>query len=93
MVCLGKINLLNERTKIMAMTSLVRKNIHVIISMSNGTILKGVLTIERSERLSDMLNKYDKHFLALVDYESKVHLLNRQHIVEIMENEQSEPKP
>lgn len=76
----------------MAMTSLVRKNIHVIISMSNGTVLKGVLTIERSERLSDMLNKYDKHFMALVDYESKVHLLNRQHIVEIMENEQSEPK-
>jgi len=49
-----------------------------------------VLTIERSERLSDMLNKYDKHFLALVDYDGKVHLLNRQHIVEIMENEEQE---
>jgi hypothetical protein len=74
----------------MAMTSLVRKTIHVIISMSNGSLLKGVLTIERSERLSDMLNKYDKHFLALVDYDGKVHLLNRQHIVEIMENEEQE---
>ncbi len=72
----------------MAITSLVRKNVHVIISMSNGAVLKGVLTIERSERLSDMLNKSDKHFLALVDDDNKVHLVNRQHIVEIMEDEQ-----
>lgn len=73
----------------MAITSLVRKNVRVIISMSNGAVLKGVLTIERSERLSDMLNKSDKHFLALVDDDNKVHLVNRQHIVEIMEDEQS----
>lgn len=73
----------------MAITSLVRKNVHVIISMSNGAVLKGVLTIERSERLSDMLNKSDKHFLALVDDDNKVHLVNRQHIVEIMEDEQA----
>lgn len=72
----------------MAITSLVRKNVHVIISMSNSSVLKGVLTIERSERLSDMLNKSDKHFLALVDDDNKVHLVNRQHIVEIMEDEQ-----
>jgi hypothetical protein len=71
----------------MAITSLVRKNVRVVIAMSNNSVLKGVLTIERSERLSDMLNKSDKHFLALVDYDNKVHLLNRQHIVEVMEDE------
>ena len=67
--------------------SLTRKDIHVKITLIDGNILKGTLVIERSTRLSDMLNKHEKDFIVLSDYEGEHHIINKQHIIEVVEIE------
>ena len=64
--------------------SLTRKDVHVEITLIDGDILKGTLVIERSIRLSDMLNKHEKDFIVLSDYEDEHHIINKQHIVEVV---------
>lgn len=70
--------------------SLTRKDIHVKITLIDSSILKGTLVIERSIRLSDMLNKHEKDFIVLSDYEGEHHIINKQHIIEVVEIESLE---
>ncbi|EDN67996.1 hypothetical protein BGP_2524 [Beggiatoa sp. PS] len=70
--------------------SLTRKDVHVEITLIDGDVLKGTLVIERSIRLSDMLNKHEKDFIVLSDYEDEHHIINKKHIVEVVEIESLE---
>ena len=70
--------------------SLTRKDVHVEITLVDGPALKGTLVVERSTRLSDMLNHHDKDFIVLSDYNDEHHIINKQHIVEVVEIESLE---
>ena len=65
--------------------SLTRKNVHVQITLITGISLKGTLVVDREIRLSDTLNKHNKDFIVLSDYENTHHIINKQHIVKVME--------
>jgi sRNA-binding regulator protein Hfq len=67
------------------MNSLTRKKVHVEMYISNGTMLKGALVIDRTTRLSDMLNNLKKEFIVLLDPDNRAHMINKQHIVKIIE--------
>jgi len=64
---------------------LTRRDIHVVMTISDGSILEGTLVIERNTRLSDVLNKSDKEFIVLSDYESTAHIINKHHIIKLIE--------
>jgi len=70
--------------------SLTRKDVHVEMKLSDGSLLKGTLVIERTSRLSDVLNKHDKSFIVLSDYDSNCHIVNKQHIIKVLEVESLE---
>lgn len=65
--------------------SLTRKDVHVEMSIIDGSILKGTMVIERTCRLSDTLNKHDKEFVVLSDYDDNHHIINKRHIVRVVE--------
>ncbi|OQW94970.1 MAG: hypothetical protein BWK79_04030 [Beggiatoa sp. IS2] len=64
---------------------LKREQIAVMIRLVNGTELRGKLSIEQGSRLSDVLNNLKKEFIVLMDNEDRPHILNKQHIMEVME--------
>jgi hypothetical protein len=70
--------------------SITRKNVHVVVSLIGGTILKGTLVVERTSRLSDTLNKREKDFIVLSDYEGTHHIINKRHIIKVVEIESLE---
>jgi len=70
--------------------SLTRKNVHVEMTLVNRTILKGTLVIDRTTRLSDTLNKHNKDFLVLSDYEGIYHIINKHHVIKVVEVESIE---
>lgn len=72
------------------MTSLTRKTVHVTMYLIDGAVLKGTVVIEKTSRLSDTMNNLNKDFIVLIDYEDKGHIINKRHIVQIMENEDLE---
>ena len=72
------------------MTSLTRKTVHVTMHLINGDILQGTVVIEKTSRLSDTMNNLNKDFIVLMDYKDKGHIINKAHIVQIMENEDLE---
>lgn len=53
--------------------------------LSNNSRLEGVVFIENAVRLSDVLNHRDKNFIVLLDHKEGIHIVNKQHIVEVME--------
>lgn len=65
--------------------SLTRKDTHVVMTLINGETLKGTLVIERTTRLSDTLNKHNKDFIVLSDYEDNHHIINKHHIIKVVE--------
>lgn len=65
--------------------SLTRKDTHVVMTLIDDTILKGTLVIERTARLSDTLNKHNKDFIVLSDYEGNHHIINKHHIIKVIE--------
>ncbi|MCK5525156.1 MAG: hypothetical protein KAI83_18670 [Thiomargarita sp.] len=65
--------------------SLTRKDVHVEMSLIDGSILKGTLVVERTNRLSDTLNKHDKDFIVLSDYDDNHHIINKRQIVKVVE--------
>jgi hypothetical protein len=76
------------------MSSLTRKDVHVEITLIKGDEnLKGTMVIERTSRLSDVLNNPQKTFLVLLDYEGVHHIINKQHIVKAIEIESIEFDP
>lgn len=70
--------------------SLTRKDTHVMATLIDGSLLKGILVVDRSLRLSDMLNQHDKDFIVLTDYEQTAHIINKRHIIKIVEIESLE---
>ena len=70
--------------------SLTRRDVHVEMTLINSSVIKGTLVIERTARLSDTLNKIDKNFIVLTDYESVYHIINKQHIIKVVEIESIE---
>jgi len=70
--------------------SLTRKNVHVKIDLMTDISLKGTLVVDRDVRLSDTLNKHNKDFIVLSDYENIHHIINKQHIVKVVEIESLE---
>jgi sRNA-binding regulator protein Hfq len=67
------------------MSLLKREQIAVMIRLVNGSELRGKLSIEQGSRLSDVLNNLKKEFIVLIDSENRPHILNKQHIMEVME--------
>lgn len=65
--------------------SITRKKIHVVIVMSDGSKLEGTLIIEGYTRLSDVINNKSKDFIVLLDFDNRVHITNKQQIIQIME--------
>ena len=65
--------------------SITRKKIHVVIIMSDGSKLEGTLIIEGYTRLSDVINNKSKDFIVLLDFDNRVHITNKQQIIQIME--------
>ncbi len=70
--------------------SLTRKDVHVEMSLIDGSVLKGTLVVERTNRLSDTLNKHDKDFIVLSDYDDNHHIINKRQIVKVVEIESLE---
>lgn len=64
---------------------LMRKAVRVLIHTSNGNELRGTLIIERDVRLSDVLNNSKKEFVVMLDEDNHPHILNKQHIMEVIE--------
>jgi len=48
------------------------------------------MVIERTSRLSDTLNKRDKDFIVLSDYEQNHHIINKRNILKVVEIEHLE---
>ena len=65
--------------------SITRKKIHVVIIMSDNSKLEGTLVIEGYTRLSDVINNKSKDFIVLLDFDNQIHIVNKQHIIQIME--------
>jgi hypothetical protein len=53
--------------------------------MSNNSRLEGSVVIESAIRLSDLLNYRDKEFIVLIDHKNEIHIINKRHIIEVME--------
>jgi hypothetical protein len=65
--------------------AITRKRMHVVMIMSDSSKLEGTLIIEGYTRLSDVINNKSKDFLVLLDFNTQVHIVNKQHIIQIME--------
>ncbi len=68
-------------------SSPVRKDVHVILNLIDGSVLKGTMVIDRTIRLSDMLNNHNKDFIVLTDYENTHHIINKRHLLKAVEVE------
>ncbi|NJO16323.1 MAG: hypothetical protein HC877_11405 [Thioploca sp.] len=65
--------------------TITRKRMHVMIIMSDSSKLEGTLIIEGYTRLSDVINNKSKDFIVLLDFDNQIHIVNKQHIIQIME--------
>ena len=65
--------------------AITRKRMHVVMIMSDSSKLEGTLIIEGYTRLSDVINNKTKDFVVLLDFNTQVHIVNKQHIIQIME--------
>ena len=65
--------------------TITRKRMHVMIITSDSSKLEGTLIIEGYTRLSDVINNKSKDFIVLLDFDNQVHIVNKQHIIQIME--------
>ncbi|OUD12328.1 hypothetical protein [Thioflexithrix psekupsensis] len=65
--------------------TLTRKKVHVSIQISNGAHLQGTMIIERDTRLSDVFNNLKKDFIVVTDNGRQPHIVNKRHIIQIME--------
>jgi hypothetical protein len=72
------------------MSSIVRKDVHVVMNLIDGSTLKGTMVVDRTIRLSDMLNNHNKDFIVLTDYENTHHIINKRHVLKVVEIESVE---
>lgn len=74
--------------KLMVMNTTIRKEVNVMLLLSNNVTLMGTVVIDRTMRFSDVLNKTNKDFIVLRDARNKMHIVNKHHIVEVTEVEE-----
>jgi hypothetical protein len=74
----------------MATNTTIRKEVNVVLLLSNSSILEGTVVIDRTTRFSDVLNKTSKDFIVVKDTGKKMHIVNKHHIVEVTEVEEVE---
>ncbi|MCP4700966.1 MAG: hypothetical protein GY862_29540 [Gammaproteobacteria bacterium] len=67
------------------MGELVRRKVHAVVRLDDGTTKEGILIVPRESRLSDFLNNQKKDFVVLVDKEGAGCMLNKAHIVSVLE--------
>lgn len=67
------------------MNSMTRRRVHVIVYLTGGTVMKGTLVVDVGTRLSDALNRSDKDFVVLSDYEDTPNIINKHHIINLIE--------
>jgi len=72
------------------MNSLTRKRVHVMIYLTGGTVMKGTMVIDVGARLSDALNRSDKDFVVLSDYEDTPNIINKRHIIKLIELQETD---
>lgn len=74
----------------MATNTTIRKEVSVVLLLSNSSVLEGTVVIDRTTRFSDVLNKTSKDFIVVKDADKKMHIVNKHHIVEVTEVEEVE---
>jgi hypothetical protein len=74
----------------MATNTSIRKEVNVVLLLSNSITLVGTVVIDRTTRFSDVLNKTSKDFIVVKDTEKKMHIVNKHHIIEVTEVEEVE---
>lgn len=52
------------------------------IALTNGTVLAGYVFVDATSRIQDLLNS-DAPFVAFIDKEERIHLVNKISIVEV----------
>ena len=65
---------------IVAKVSKIRE--YAVLSLSDGSAMKGYFFVETTVRIQDLLNGY-REFLPFIDEEEQVHLVNKTRIVSI----------
>lgn len=65
--------------------SVAWRKIEVQMQLISGELITGQLVISREERLSDFLNNQKKLFVPLQSAQGSVYMLNKQHIVKVVE--------
>jgi hypothetical protein len=74
----------------MATNTSIRKEVNIVLLLSNSITLVGTVVIDRTTRFSDVLNKTSKDFIVVKDTEKKMHIVNKHHIIEVTEVEEVE---
>jgi hypothetical protein len=65
-----------------------QRRLRVAVTLHDGRILQGLLSVSGDLRLSDFLNN-SKDFIVLIDMDKKAHILNRHYIVAVSEGDKS----
>lgn len=52
------------------------------IVLSNGAVLAGYVFVDATARIQDLLNG-DSTFIAIIDKEERIHLVNKNAIIEV----------
>lgn len=55
---------------------------YAVLSLSDGTALKGYFFVEATVRIQDLLNG-DRQFLPFIDEDEQVHLVNKDRVISI----------
>ncbi len=64
------------------------RKVSVDMTLLDGSVLKGtVVVIGRTARLSDTLNNPEKEFIVLSDNKNNHHMVNKRHILKVLETE------
>lgn len=74
----------------MATNTLIRKEVRVVLLLSDASTLLGTVVIDRTTRFSDVLNKTSKDFIVVKDSENRMHIVNKHHIIQVTEVEEVE---
>jgi hypothetical protein len=74
----------------MATNTLIRKEVRVVLLLSDASTLMGTVIIDRTMRFSDVLNKTSKDFIVVKDSENRMHIVNKHHIIQVTEVEEVE---
>lgn len=62
------------------------RDVEIEVTLIDGSIINGsVVIIGKKSRVSDVLNKSDKEFLVVLDNEKHNQIINKKHIVKVLD--------